>query len=291
MKSLSMKRLAIAGGILFLCGAIVCVIAFGIAGWDYKKLSTRAPLEQKSAVYDNTNQNITLFDSNVKVTVNKSNDDKIHIDYQESEDLHYTITTTPDVIKFEKKDDYEWYQHLFIIHFEWPSVTIFLPDDYSGILDLTTSNDRVELKNIDTSNNITIKTSNARINLEDVTANKIDVQTSNGRVDLENIKANKIDVQTSNGRIQAKNTESLSSTELKTSNGNINITSLKSNGDIVLRTSNGDIGGSIIGNKDDYKITSHTSNSSNNIPSVTPVGYTKNLTATTSNGKINIQFV
>lgn len=324
-----MKKIAAIGGIIFLCGIIVTVIAFAVADWDYKKLSTRATLEERSATYDYEDQDITLLDKSTKVIINNSNDEKIHVSYQESEDLHYNITATSDIIKFEKKDDYKWYQYIFTFDFQWPTITISLPDGYSGTLDLKTTNSRIELKNLHTEKNITIRTTNDRVKLENIDAQKIDIQTTNDpvelknvksagdlkikttndkvtlenveatgnltiettndRVTLENVKAQKIDASTTNDKIQAKNTASIGSTELKTKNGVINITNLKSGGDIVLKTTNDRIEGTIIGKMSDYKITSKTTHGNNSLPTSKTSG-THNLTVTTTNDNINVIF-
>jgi len=327
MKKLSMKMLVAIGGIIFLSGAIICVIALSVAEWNFKNLSTRAPLEEMSDSYVNTNQNITLIDADTRVIINKSSDEKIHISYQESEDLYYIIDTASG-IKFEKKDTFKWYQYVFTMNFDCPTFTISLPDGYEGTIDLKstngkitgenftankvtlkTTNDRVELKNITAASDLTITTTNGRIKLENIDAQKIGInttndpvelknveasgdlilRTTNGRVELESVIAQKIDVQTSNDTIKTVNTESLGSVSLKTTNGNILIANLKAGNDIDLKTTNSKIEGTINGKKSDYKITSRITNANNNLSNTTTGSL--NLTVTTSNGKINIDFI
>ena len=60
--------------------------------------------------------------------------------------------------------------------------------------------------------------------------------------------------------------------------------------DIVMQTSNGFVTGTIIGNANDYNISSTTHNGFNNLDNVYEAERTKSLTARTHNGRIQVEF-
>lgn len=113
------------------------------------------------------------------------------------------------------------------------------------------------------------------------------VKTSNGAIELDNVHAANISVKFSNGIIHAANTAAQSGLSLRTSNGKISVEGIAAT-TIDLNTSNGAIKGTVRGKKEDYKIRSDTSNGSSNL-SDTDTG-SKRLTVKTSNGSIEIGF-
>lgn len=304
-----MKKFAVVGGLIFLVGCIMFCATMGALNWDFTKLSNRPPFEEKTMVLDNNSQTITLKSSNVEIHIAQSQDDKIHFIYSEREKEVYEFDTG-NTITIKKSYKYQWYEYLSVmdLHREKP-FTILLPANFAGKLDLTTSNSKVEIKDVSPQNieavtsngavvfsnikildSIVVKTSNNTINLNGVHANgKIDMTTSNGSVSLNDISAKAIAVKASNDRIYAKNLVALDDLNLKTSNSAIEFDLISANKSIILATSNYSIKGVLTGKMSDYNITSKTSNGKNNLPERMPDGQTE-LKVSTSNDDIDILF-
>jgi len=284
-----MKKLALIGGTIFLCGVILAVTAFALGGWKIQNMSTRPAFETKYESYDNENQNITLSDKNANVVIGKSDDEKIHITYMEREKEYYDIDTN-NGIKFTRILDFRWYENIFTIYNPTPVFTLLLPDDYSGHIDMRTTNGNINMKNAETVSSVNLKTTNGIINAENlVTAGNFIVNSTNGDIKLKNIAANNITGNTTNGEITTDTTEANLITDLRTTNGSISITGMQSGTSISLKSTNGGIRGTISGNETDFSISSGTTNGTNNLNPYVP-GRAKTLTVNTTNGRINITF-
>jgi hypothetical protein len=120
------------------------------------------------------------------------------------------------------------------------------------------------------------------------------LETNNGRIIVDGVRTWDLTAVTSNGRIELTDVES-DRLDVKTSNGRIVLTRLSSK-DTRLKTSNGAIEGSVFGNLDEFDLTLKTSNGRVTVNGEhfdddhTQTGGDHPFTATTSNGKIDLEF-
>ena len=160
--------------------------------------------------------------------------------------------------------------------------------NFSQPLVLTTSNSRITLDEVKCLGGLTATTSNARIVLNDVHAASLHLSTSNGGVNLEDVIAvAEIEAATRNGAIDVNDTECGGILRLSTSNAHVELEDVAAPS-ISIRTSNASVSGTIRGNRDEYTVTSTTSNGSNRLGS--SIGGDKTLSVTTSNGSITLGF-
>ncbi|MBO4378214.1 MAG: DUF4097 family beta strand repeat protein [Clostridia bacterium] len=160
--------------------------------------------------------------------------------------------------------------------------------NFSQPLVLTTSNSRITLDEVKCLGGLTATTSNARITLNDVHAASLHLTTSNGGVNLEDVIAvAEIEAATRNGAIDVNDTECGGMLRLSTSNAHVELEDVAAPS-IAIRTSNASVSGSIRGTREEYTITSTTSNGSNRLGS--SIGGDKTLNVTTSNGSITLGF-
>jgi DUF4097 and DUF4098 domain-containing protein YvlB len=267
-----------------------------------------------STVFGFTDENYTLHEEsysadafnlidfdflNRKVYVLESSDDEIHVKFytHEKDMLEFTDTDNELTITIERK----WYYNIFSFDIfsnrEFFKVYLYLPQNSSvenmkifssngslslnvndsfDLINLRTSNGRIDILNLEASN-IIATSSNGVIKIDDLTVSeKIDLNTSNGEVIMDNINAPIIEADTSNGKITAENI----------------ITS-----DINLDTSNGHVYLSIIGDKDDYKVTLSTSNGDKIFDGLEVTSSTINPSASnlisldSSNGDVEVEFI
>lgn len=304
-----MRKSVVIGGLIFFIGCIMFSITMSVLKWDFTKLSNRPPFEEKTMVVENNNQNITVESHNIAISVVPSQDDKIRFIYSEREKELYEFDNS-DNITVKKIYNYKWYEYISVMdfHSEEP-FTIQLPVKFTGKLNLTTnnakieirdvsmqniiattSNGRVEFNNVNIMDDISVKTNNSTVDLNCIQVNgKIDLTTNNGSVILTDISAKAITAKTSNNKINAKNIDVVDDILFKTSNGKIEFEFISADNSIILATNNSKIKGVLFGKMSDYNITSKTSNGKNNLPERLPDGQTE-LNVSTSNGDIDISF-
>lgn len=168
-------------------------------------------------------------------------------------------------------------------------IEVILPRVFKGKIKVTTSNSRITADNVTCLDEVRLQSSNARIVLGHVVARTLYAGTSNSRIVLEDTYVREmLDATTSNSSVNVKSVTCDENIRLRTSNGAIRLEMLEAK-NITMKTSNGSISGTVKGAKEDFAITSGTSNGHNNLP-CTSVGE-KQLTAKTSNGNINVEFV
>lgn len=154
-------------------------------------------------------------------------------------------------------------------------------------LTLQTTNGSVSVSKARLAKELSAKTSNSAITLKGITAPGADIRTTNGRISAENMHIfGQCRLGASNGRIEAADI-SAEGVGLSTTNGHINVRAITADA-IRLVTSNGAIGGSVCGRREDYRISSRTTNGKNSLGSTDSGART--LEATTSNAGIDIDF-
>lgn len=142
-----------------------------------------------------------------------------------------------------------------------------------------------------TAGSMSLGTSNGDIMVSALTADKIGTSTSNGSITVKNINAKSTEMNTSNGEISLSDIKSEKLINASTSNGTVSIKDISSD-NIILQTSNGSILGNIIGNSDDYCISSSTSNGNDSLAIYNNKNKNSNkkIEAYTSNGDILVEF-
>lgn len=118
--------------------------------------------------------------------------------------------------------------------------------------------------------NLKICTSNAEIMGKPLFLGQMKAVTSNAAVRFEGLRCDLVEIHSSNGTISIERLQS---------------------GDISLQTSNAPITGTILGDIEEYAITSRTSNAINNLPGSFGMGKRCRLSAHTSNGCIGLEFI
>lgn len=260
---------------------------------------------------DNISQiNISL--KNFDLDISPSEDDKIHIKYIENERTATAITENDGILDFSLTDasnDGFPLKGLFGGKKKdaTPIIVLQLPAKYNrniytacegcaikiqGItninhIDCTTKNASIRI--IDTNAVIlSAKTTNHRITVTKVNVEKdLTVNTSNASIDVNKTKAESVSCKTSGSEITLAGVEVKNMIQALTSGAYIEIKEVIGNY-IDLRTSGGKISGTVIGNINDYSITSKSTGGKSNLPNI-PFGV-KRLSAITSKEGINITF-
>jgi len=120
-----------------------------------------------------------------------------------------------------------------------PTLTVYLPEGLYEQITVYTTNGRIDISDFEIVD-LQLDTSNGRIVASDITGVSARIRTNNGAVELSEV-AMELDVQTSNGRITLDNETIAHDVELQSSNGaiEVNLAGEPENVAFSLSTTNG----------------------------------------------------
>ena len=107
---------------------------------------------------------------------------------------------------------------------------------------------------------------------------------------MEGVTASAVSAQASNHSIQADEVTTQGRLELRTTNGSVRFERLLPGLSGELVTTNGTVCGTVLDRLEEYTIESRTTNATSNLPERFNGG-PKSLTVSTTNGKIDVQFI
>lgn len=273
-----MKIIIKIGLLLTVLGAISTTV-FGFVASD--ALQEEIDLTEVVYTYDKDRfEKINLSFDNNPIKIQKSETDEITIRF--SYDKYETIAEDKSETELSLSLTSKWYQRVFMGPNIFNTVNMF-------------KNRTVYVSLPDEAYNIYAKTSNGEITVTELTLGSVVLKTSNGTVKVTNLDANSLTASSSNGTINLKNiTAPL--IEGTTSNGDILLDN-NTSANLQLNTSNGNIVLKVVGNFADYRVQTATSLGKVKINNQTygndiyNQDKTPSISAKTSNGNINIEFL
>lgn len=228
---------------------------------------------------------------NLRIRVKTVEDGPVRVYYKPQEDQ--------DTVEFEEKDGVFSFIHKrksllnlkswLSLFMDFSILILELPMNFAGILWLKTTNGTIRISGLTELAKGEIFSNNGKIRVENSFADELLIRSNNGRIELDNVRGETLDASAGNGLISVKECRFQQKISLMTQNGAVTGRNLISD-DIVMQTSNGLVTGTIIGNPNDYNISSSTRNGFNNLDNVNEPGRTKNLTVKTHNGRIQVEF-
>lgn len=280
----------------------LCLICLGLAISKFNMDTLLQPFYDESK-YEKREIIVESTENLNKIVINTNNDNiiikpitgnQIKVTYYESDDDYYDYDITNGILTLKNKEKIKFFDIDFNFYYK-NEVIIEVPIDTLLAYDIKTSNGKLNVNNILT-DDLTFKTSNGRIEISNTTINNIlSIKTSNGRINLNKVIAKKITGSSSNGGISLIKVIT-DRVELSTSNGRIEFENLESPY-IKLKTSNGKILGSVEGNASEYKKYMKTSDSRITIDGTDYSNKLEDSKANkyyiylkTSNGRIEVDF-
>ena len=210
-----------------------------------------------------------VIDESANSTIIRSADiDNIKIDYYDNPDSPiYTIEESDGRLFFSRHNRSVF--RLINIDLSRKDITITIPNDYRGILD-------IEL------------TSGSLVGT-DIKAGEMRLENTSGSIVLTNaISEGNISLDSTSGSTELENVEAGGNFAMENTSGSIEFKNLKAGADIDMRCTTGSIDGSIVGSESDYSITSHTTAGSCNLKD--SKGGAHELNVSTTAGSIDIEF-
>ncbi len=310
------KILLLIAAALTVVGVICFVILAARGGFDLEKLSNQQYTKLENEYSVSTDTAISLDVDITELVIVPSPDGKVHLTYYESERFQYDITSENDrfsVKLIAPRFSLRW---LFTVDFSQHPMTLAVPEDFSGSIDIKTSTGDVSVKRLSGLKVLDIDANTGDIELESIDAESIGITVKTGSVEAERVTAEKeLGIKSTTGDIEL-DTVSAEGITTESTTGSQKLTALScevsshtattgsivferlDSDDITLEASTGSIRGTLVGKREDYRVTSTTSTGKSNIHSdvsdslsstIRPEGL-RTLEVKTSTGDIYIKF-
>lgn len=204
-----------------------------------------------------------------------------------------------DKVTFSEKDGIFSFKHEMkgLFHLNWLNLFVDfnilileVPKNFAGKLVLRTSNASIKASNLLNLSKGEFTTMNGKIVLKNMKVEELFLKTANAFLDMANLSGRRLEAITNNGNVTAKECNFPEGILLQTKNGFVTGRNLIGN-HISMQSCNGSITGSVIGNIYDYTVESRTVNGSNNLDCAAGLTGPKRLSAKTTNGRIQIEFI
>jgi len=259
------KGFLIGGAALILAGAMCFAVVLIKHHGDLRRLSARE-YTGRVADYENVDC-IVVEDENTDIVITSWGHDKVQLEYAECDEEWYDIRWDGATLHVIKR--VQPFSTLFSFEFFRPKLYIAVPDDYTGGLDIDTSNGDITAEKPLHGHGAVFATSNGDISLGGGLFDNFSAYNSNGDLTLKAITAPaKFTAVTSNGDVELENIDSA---------------------DIHVKNSNGDVSGTIMGIEADCDISFRTSNGTGSRGTDNPSAK-KKAYIDTSNGDIDVTF-
>ena len=276
------------------------------------KTITGQTTEYKS--YTTTLDGITDIDINLKekrLEIYSVPGDEIVIDYPYYSDEKYDFNIISGRLTLNYSTSRRWYSNFvngIFSQLRDSTVRIGIPESYTNSLNTITSNSKISLDGITLLDSVKLQTTNSTIEVTGLNAKELSLSSSNGSIKSAATKVEgRFEARTTNASITLDGvtsaygsfTTSNSSLRLEnadiyelyatTSNGAVRLSSINTT-KASFKTTNASITGSILGEQKDFSLALSTTNASVNPTPVLNANAKKSITATTTNGRINIEF-
>ena len=306
--------LAVAGG---LCGVglVLAACGFAMSGFDiYQMDGSVGESKMYTAKQSQSVEQLEVDIENLRLQIEVDETaTQIQVEYQESTRREFTVEQVGHKLKVYARDVRRWYNPFVdgIMQLDIAPVRVILPKNYAGSITGKTRNGRITLTGLHTEQAVLLSTTNAKIELQDVSCYSLQATSTNGKIDLNTVSiqealsattsnakcellrvsAKSGSVHSTNGKLELTDVHLQETLRAETSNGAIVLERLQAP-DIELHTRNGSIKGSIDGRQQDYNIICTTTNGSAE-PGSSSIdkARAKQLLAETTNASIRLEFV
>lgn len=235
---------------------------------------------------------VKIHTENFRIRVKTVEDGPVRVYYKKKENQDNVTFEEKDgvfLFRHEMKSKTPMYLNWLNLLWDFSILIVELPVNFSGKLLVETTNGSISAKGLGNLSQGEINSNNGKIKLENCQAEILTIKSNNAKIELINVRGEQLDASAGNGLISVKECRFSQKLYLQTQNGAVTGRNLISD-DISLQTCNGLVSGTVIGNKNDYNISSSTKNGFNNLENITEEGRTKKLVAKTQNGRIQIDF-
>ncbi len=249
-----LRTLLIISGACCLVGMLLCLISFGVLGFDVHRLDTvgihSGTLDigaDMPGVDVSVIRQIEVDTSSCDVTVCPSPDGKFRVVYETPEYIHVTANIDGNRLIVNALDTsarQPWYKHIRLQTRPYKGVTVYIPlynlnRSYEAMSVRTTSGDILLFGGI-IADTASIKTTSGDVDVRIDTNNTLDITTVSGDVDLALFTAKDVAVKTTSGDITLAHLSVQGSIALQTTSGEVEASSTQA-AYFTAQTTSGDI--------------------------------------------------
>jgi DUF4097 and DUF4098 domain-containing protein YvlB len=210
--------------------------------WDFKKLSTDK-YETNTYEINESFKDISVKSSSADVVLVPSNGAESSVVCYERKNTSHSVEVREGRLVIEAIDTRKWYEHIEIMSFDTPKITINIPQGEYGALSVNVSTGDVKLPKEYSFKSIDISGSTGDVKCYASAKSQIKIKQSTGNINAENLTAEAIDFSVSTGKISASSINCNGDIRLKVTTGKTklsdinckNLTSSGNTGDIDLK--------------------------------------------------------
>lgn len=182
------------GGIIF-CGVMATL------GWDFSSLATTRYATNTYQV-DAPFKSICVEATTDDIVFAPSENGECSVVCLEEKDVTHSVTVENDILTVKVVDQRKWYAHIGI-HFQSPSITIYLPRSTYDSLSVEGRTGNVQLPKDFTFDQITVKQTTGGIKAENISTRMLDLSVTTGKVTAANIRCTEdILIEVSTGKVE-----------------------------------------------------------------------------------------
>lgn len=201
MKKSTKIWLITAAALVFL-GLVIFGGIMTMLNWNFNKLSTVKYQTNTYEVTENFN-NISIKADTDDIVLLSSDDEKCRVVCYEQEKTKHTVTVDGETLKIDKADMRKWYNHISIVSFSTPKITVYLPKTEYSSLAVKASTGDVTLPNNFKFENIDISLSTGDVCSSASASGEVKIKTGTGNISVENISPQTLVLALSTGKINA----------------------------------------------------------------------------------------
>lgn len=190
---------------------------------------------------------IEITDTDVPIEIRPSGDGSMHVSYYTSEHEKYDVGVDNGTLHIIKRETFRFGIHWDFWNYQSVRLTLFLPDDYAGSLQL--------------------ETADGDIRMDNVAASSAVISASDGNIHISRSQfSGNADIKTFDGNIRVEAIE-VTNLTMQTNDGNIFFDRPVIGGELACRAFDGNIDGTLIGSAADYTLTVAVADGNSNITS------------------------
>ncbi len=218
MKQIKKSRWIVAVSFIAL-GMILCVVGLAAVGFDFGGLETMK-CETNEYVIENDFQDLSVCVQTADVTFKPSEDGICRVVCREYDRVRHEISVEDGILMIQYKDMRRWYEYL-AFSFRSPSVTVYLPEQEYGNLNVQMSTGDVTVGKEFAFSNVKVKGSTGDVSCYASVSESVELGVSTGDLVLEGITVGNAKISTTTGDVLVRSIRSSGDFAVSVSTGNL----------------------------------------------------------------------
>lgn len=225
--------------ILVLAGIIISTAAMAATGWNFKNLSN-SKYETNSHEINEEFQNIAIETSTAEIVFKPSDSKSTEVLCFEDIKTKHSVAVENGTLVIEETDSRQWFDFIGLFHFDFPKITVYLPQNSYASLFIETDTGDVEIPADFSFGNITATGDTGDIQCFASAMKLLKLESDTGSVHAESLSAEEVDLSVDTGSMMAKDITCSGNMNIKAHTGDTNLTDITCKA-LTAHSSTGDI--------------------------------------------------